>query len=294
MPVHARDRGGFSVLEMLVALAVCALVLGLLARVAVSEQEVLGALTDRTSGRQEEQVIAGAVAADLRALGDPADIRAGEARDTAVEFRQTIGTAVVCDSTGGLATMVPQGGVPTLASYLRQPEAGDTAWLLDSTRTWIAMRITRVANAPGGPCGQGGPVLAQDALLQDRLALRLAAGAPAPGTPVRITRPFRYSFYRSSDHAWYLGARDWNTTSARLNTVQPVGGPFLAPSPHGTGFQYFDAHGAALATPVAEPNAIAAVRLTLLAPSRRKAAPHASGPSIDSVSVVMRIHGGAP
>ena len=65
-----------------------------------------------------------------------------------------------------------------------------------------------------------------------RVVITLDAG-PQPksmiGAPVRFTRPVRYSLYRAADGDWYLGEREWNPTTVRFNTIQPVSGPFLSP-----------------------------------------------------------------
>lgn len=281
---------GFTAIEMLVALIISAIAMTVLARVAGTERQVLGAVSDRTDGRAELDVAAGGLPLDLRALGDPLDLRASEARDSAVEFRQTISSAIVCDTLAGMTRFAPADDDPRFGGSLRQPEAGDTAWVLDSTLAWRPMAIASVSSASGSACGAGGPVLTAAALVESRTAVRLAGGAVVPpGSVVRVTRPFRYSFYRSSDHAWYLGARDWNTTTARFNTIQPVAGPFLQPAEGGVGLTYMDSTGAALPTPLSDARRVVAVKLTLLAAARRVLAPHATGASVDTATVVVRI-----
>lgn len=278
-------------LELLASLAVSALVLTLLARAALNEQQLLGVLSDRVSGRAELDVASSAIAVDLRMLRDPSDIRAGEARDSALEFRETIATAIVCASAGGIATLAPAASARLLASYLRQPEVGDTAWVLDSAANWQPAPVTSVPKPSVGQCSAGGPQLSGSELAAPRVVLRLAVGpVVVAGAPLRITRPFRYSFYRSSDRAWYLGAKDWNTASGRFNTIQPVAGPFLAPSPAGTAFSFLDSTGSVIPTPVTSLRRIAAVQLTMLAQARRSLAIHLAGASVDTTVVTVHLH----
>jgi len=110
------------------------------------------------------------------------------------------------------------------------------------------------------------------------------------GSVLRVTRPVRYSLYRGGDGRWYLGQRDWNVTSLRFNTIQPVSGPFASAASRGLVFQYVDSTGAALPTPVSDPRAIALIRVDLRGQSRnvmRAFAGQAQGKSTDSVHVAV-------
>jgi hypothetical protein len=82
------------------------------------------------------------------------------------------------------------------------------------------------------------------------------------GMPLRVTRPLRFSRYRSPD-GWYLGARDWNTTSGRFNSIQLVSAPFLSASSSGPMLEYADRTGTPLPTPVPDPKRIALIRIVL-------------------------------
>jgi len=104
-------------------------------------------------------------------------------------------------------------------------------------------------------------------------SLALDTLAPArPGSVIRVTRPVRYSLYKSSDGSWQLGARDWNATTARFNTIQPVAGPLLPPSGRGLVFSYFDSGGVAVSNPGSTSGGLAlihlAARAQVSAPSR--------------------------
>jgi hypothetical protein len=88
------------------------------------------------------------------------------------------------------------------------------------------------------------------------------------GNAVRVTRPERFSFYRASDGAWYLGLHEWNTAAARFNPVQPVSGPYHTPrgaaaESAGLRFRYFDSLGALVPSGVADTRRITLVEATL-------------------------------
>jgi hypothetical protein len=94
-------------------------------------------------------------------------------------------------------------------------------------------------------------------------------GPARAGTVLRVTRPIRYSLYRSSDGSWQLGVRDWNTTAQRFNSVQPVAGPLLPPSGHGLVFSYADSSGGIAASPADTQSGLALIRIAARAQSLR-------------------------
>ena len=114
------------------------------------------------------------------------------------------------------------------------------------------------------------------------------------GSVVRVTRPVRYSLYRAGDNLWYLGARDWNTTSQQFNGIQPVSGPFLSAAQHGLAFRYLDTAGAVLATPIANASSITAIRIDLRAqtsaPVRVLSAAGPVAARVDSAHVIVLLH----
>jgi hypothetical protein len=191
----------------------------------------------------------------------------GQALDTAIEIRATIASAVVCDTMQSAIVLAPaSAGATTFAGFVAPIAAGDSAWLLDADAgdVWRPMRITSVAAARAGMCNMLGPLLEATSAAAPRVALTLDSVSRSDwiGAPLRITRPIRYSLYRGSD-GWSLGAREWNITTLRFNTIQPLSGPFLSASAGGLRFTYFDSVGSTLVSPVADPRAIALIRLDL-------------------------------
>ena len=157
-------------------------------------------------------------------------------------------------------------GATTYAGFVAPIAAGDSVWLLDATASdsWRPLQIVSVAAAPAGQCDVRGPALDASSAASPRVAVTLDSGAIGDwiGAPLRVTRPIRYSLYRGSD-GWSLGAREWNTTTLRFNTILPLSGPFLTATAGGMRFTYFDTTGSTLASPVADPRAIALIRLDL-------------------------------
>jgi prepilin-type N-terminal cleavage/methylation domain-containing protein len=267
-------RHGFTLLELLGALTITAIVLVVIAGVSLREQRIFASLAARGAASEQVGAAAALLPIDLTAASPAAgDIR--QALDTALELRATIASAVVCDTSGARIVLSPAvSGAETFASLGTAPVAGDTAWVLtpaDSAAPWIAYAIGDVRIDAGGGCAADGPSLDASSRATPRVSLALLtpSGGAMPalasmiGVPLRITRPLRYSLYRASDNAWYLGAKDWNVTSQRFNGIQPVAGAFLPPSSAGLRFQYVDRSGAALPTPVADRAAIALVQIEL-------------------------------
>jgi len=289
-------RRGVTLIELIVAMVVGGVVLALVATISVRQQRLYADVADRAALDGQLRQAASILPIDLRGVASRAgDIR--EARDTAIEVRSTIASAVICDTiSGALVLAPPVSGELTFASYLTPIAAGDTAWVFtpgDSLDAWLPFAISATGAAAPVGCATIGPQLNAAARASGRLYVRLAAPpnvALLLGAVLRVTRPVRYSLYRGGDSRWYLGQRDWNTTSLRFNTIQPVSGPFASPSSRGLLFQYSDSTGAPLAVPVADPRAIALIRVDIRGQSQsamRAFARGAQGKSSDSLQLAV-------
>ncbi len=271
-PRHAphRARLGISIIEVLVAMVVGGVVLALITMIAVRQQRLFTDLTDGVALSGQLREAATILPIDLRGVSVAArDIR--EARDTSVELRGTIASALVCDTLANGFVLAPTSdGASAYASYLTTLDAGDTAWLYtptDSIDDWQPFAIASVGTPPSRQCASRGPHLSNDERALPRVSIALAAPpsslGSAIGRPLRITRPARYSLYRASDGGWYVGEKDWNAAAARFNTIQPVSGPFLSPALGGLTFTYLDTTGASISLPVADTRTIASIRISL-------------------------------
>jgi prepilin-type N-terminal cleavage/methylation domain-containing protein len=286
------QRRGVSLVELLVTMAVGGIALSLVAAICLRQQRTFTDLAQASAVSGQLRDAAAILPIDLRSISSVSgDIR--DARDTSLEIRATIATAVVCDTMSGGVVLSPPGQRARTYASLAAIEAGDTVWRLAtsaSSEEWSPHRVEAVHSVVGGVCHVRGPQLgAERSARRVAIALDSAASPLWIGMPLRVTRPLRYSLYRSSDGAWALGARDWSGPSARFNTIQPVAGPFLSAASRGLRFEYFDSVGALLPAPVANPRAVALIRIDLrgqtkLAPSVVTTSANA-GARVDSVSV---------
>lgn len=262
MPVIRR---GHTLLELLVALSVGVVVIGLAATIAFRHQRFHRDVVIAVERSDQLAELIALLPIPLRGISPgEGDIAPGGARDTAIEFRGTIASAVVCDSASTTVMIAPLDASPRLASALTRPEAGDTAWFLDpsgATETWAARAITVVSDSLAlCRVGLSAPFGTSP---RTSLAMRLATPAPVAAPIVRVTRPWRYSVYRASDARWYLGAKEWNPAVSHFNTIQPVAGPIVSPAGGGMRFRYLDSLGSALPAIPPDPRRIAAIEISL-------------------------------
>jgi type II secretory pathway pseudopilin PulG len=281
-------RRGATLVELTVAMALAAIVLAAATGTFVRQRR--GASDHASRARAELQLRAalGALQVALGAESPSAgDLAAGEARDTAIQLRTLVASAVACDSGAGQAIIAADDTSAARASGLASaPRVGDTLWWRrPDEHPWMARRIVAVA-AGTGSCAVAG------ATPQPLLRLAFATPDTVPrGVPVRLTRQERFSFYRSGDGSWQLGISEWSDVLHAFAPPQPVAGPFtrLAPDGARTGMRYFDATGTQLpmgaaGAPVAS---VARVRISVIAP-----VPDPAGVAVayrqDSLDVALR------
>ena len=293
-------RRGLTLAELLVAITISGVVLALVSAIALRQHRFYASTRARLAVAAELRETAAILPVDLRGVGVSAgDIRSGEARDTSLEFRATIASAIVCDVTGGHVILAPTStSGTTFSGFLTTPQPNDTAWLLttiDTSEAWLPRRIVAAAMAAAGNCTPGAPMLTGAALNTARLSLTLDSldAFVHPGAVLRISRPTRYSIYRSSDGAWYLGLREWNPSSGKFNTIQPVTGAFLAPASGGLRIRYFDSTGAELPSGMSSTSAIALVGITAKADTKQAVELTSSRSTallrrVDSVTLAIR------
>lgn len=232
-------RRAASLLELLVALVLTALVLGTATSSALRQQRVHARIRS-VSGADAQLRAATLVLAGQLALLDPlaGDLAAGEAADSALQFRATIATSLACGTETGSATLLPD--TVAVSGMSSRPKAGDSLWwLIDSV--WTVARIAGVSLVSASCLS---PVSAAGSAL----AVQLSGTDTIPaGAPLRVTRQSRYGVYHASDGTWQLGFREWNDAAHQFSAPQPVAGP-LVPLGAGvaSGFRYFDAAGAEL------------------------------------------------
>lgn len=258
-------RPGRTLLELLVALGLLAILLGAVLGALARDARSHLALAARAEARAQLQAGAFALARDLRSLSPRAgDLPPTLAHDTAVQIRALQMTATVCDTAGTLAIRQDARADGAPPAPTRLPGAGDSAWMLveDSTPRWQGARVIAALRAPAAcasaPPGGGTPLLlGVDAPPDWR---------PAVGTHLRITRRARWSIYAGAD-GWQLGHREWNASLGRFDAVQPVVGPLQPPAGADPGLRiaYRDSLGATIAPGAPETGRVARVGVVLRA-----------------------------
>jgi len=291
-------RTGLTLVELMATVAVAGVVLAIVAGVALRQQRIFAALAADAALAGQLRDAASVLPSDLRTAAVGAgDLR--EATDTSVEIRETLATAVVCDTLGSGVVLAPfDGTAAAFAGAIAPIQIGDTAWIFspgDSAHAWREHGVVGVGSTHAGQCASGGPRLDGASLAASRTTLTLdSLPSPRPliGRPLRVTRPIRYSLYHASDGSWYLGARDWSDANAKFNTIQPLAGPFRSPGA-GPVFRWFDSTGTVLASPVVRRDRVALVRIDLRGQTRSAdrvlGSAWNSGPRADSVSIFVAV-----
>jgi hypothetical protein len=271
-----RQAVGFTLAELVVALTVGVVVIAIAGMLGSRQQRFNHELSQAGERLDQVDQIASLLPVDLRSISAiDGDIVPGQARDTSIQLRATIASAVVCDTTGGNAALAPATATdPLLGAFLSSPQAGDTAWGLSvrDTAGWQAIPIQSVST-DAGRCMIGGVDVHTAGPPLSRVVLHWATTPQfpvEPGTPLRITRPVWYGLYRGSDGEWYLGAKDWNAPGSRFNTVQPVAGPFLSASKGGLILRYSDSLGVSVAPGAMDTRGIALIDITIQSDSGSK------------------------
>ena len=281
-----RARAGATLVELLVALTLAAIVLGTATSTVLRQQRTTSELGNAAERESQLRAATGALVAELSSLAaGSGDLVSGEARDTALQLRSLVAAGVACGDAIG-ATIVT-GGPDDLgdASSGAEPKVGDTLWwYAESDRGWRGRRIIASGSAEL-PC----PLTGAPARPSRRISVAVA-DTIREGAPLRVTRPVRYSFYRSGDGSWQLGLREWVSAASRFAPPQPVAGPFmLRAGADGSGFRYFDADGDELPVGASgvDVSRVARVRVTVLTRARTPDV-HRDSVRRDSVDVALQ------
>jgi prepilin-type N-terminal cleavage/methylation domain-containing protein len=254
---------GFTLVEILVALALTLIVTGSIHRLLVTTQRL-----SRTQAAQldlQSSVRAGAlvIASELRELNS---VPAGSADQSdilsitsnSMTYRAARGIGFLCES--------PRAGQVRIArstySGFRDPEpTRDVAYLfvegnpaIGVADVWLPLAITGVSSTSTCP-GAAGPAISIDVLGASSIA-----AAPI-GTPIRLSEVMELRLYQSSGE-WWLGLRSVSAGEA----IQPAIGPLAGSA--GLRLQYLNRAGVA----TNDPPSVSSVIVTLLGTSNQPVA----------------------
>ena len=285
-------RRGVSLVELLVALTLAAIVLATATGSLLRQQRVTLAVA--TDGEKRAQLAAATalLPAQLGLNSSAAeDLVRGEQRDTALQLRTLVATGLACDSAAVVTFATDEDGVPS-TGIASLPRASDSLWWYraDSLR-WTG-RLIVDARADSSACRMA-DVPGETAAYHRLLRVRVDGGDTIPGlSPLRISRQSRFVVYRAGDGSWQLGVREWSDATSSLAVPQPVAGPFARSAAGGlfTGFRYYDGSGAEL-HPDADPASgarVARIRLTVLTPPSVGGSTILRPPALDSIDVPLR------
>jgi type II secretory pathway pseudopilin PulG len=255
-----RERGGFSLTELVAVIALAGLVMGTIVTTITRQQRFYRGAAETLYARESVRDAIAVLSTDIRSasVADTIRLRA----DSAMEFFATIGASVVCQTAGnevGLPAAHAAGN--SLSGFLIEPDTGDLAlFRTDSAGAgehWERYRISSfTSRSLASSCSaasrfsQGSDFVPGATGFVVTLANPVSRDVRA-GAPVRFIRRARYSLYHASDGAWYLGYRRCNAIGpSACGVVQPVSGPYRGynPDPAATGllFEYFNVAGGRL------------------------------------------------
>lgn len=206
-------RGGTTLAEMVVALALAGVLMGAAAR---GVTQHLRWQRDRAEWQQGDDAARQAVAV-LRSEVERADGTVTVLGDTAVQLSAVRVVAVACDT--GASRLV----VPASVAAWSAPRIGDSLAMADTALgEWRTSIVAASSLHSSTRCPAGGTRVT--------LAAPLAPSALPLLLPARVWRVARYMIYRAGDGSWWLGER---SCAPACTSAQPVAGPLATPAQGG-------------------------------------------------------------
>ncbi|MEE9183075.1 MAG: prepilin-type N-terminal cleavage/methylation domain-containing protein [Acidimicrobiia bacterium] len=285
-----RTRGGFTVLELLIALTVGLIVAGGAIKVLVSQSRLYSVHQATTGVRQSLRAGTALIAWELSgaapSLGDLYAIDS-----TSITFRSLQGIGVVCAPvTIGSNRRY---GLQTASGYFMGSSEDSALVYSVAADQWSVAHVSKAFNKNNSwdpaPSGGGTPFCfwgdSTVSMPRPQATLELQAdtsvlNSVVVGAPVRAFRRTQYGLFTQGGH-WWLGRRVGAAPSYEIVT-----GPLLSPGEGGIVFTYYDATGAV----TGDPAQVARVQIALRAKNLK---PASAGTQVlrDSLSTAVFLRG---
>jgi prepilin-type N-terminal cleavage/methylation domain-containing protein len=306
MPLRL-SRRAFTLLELAVVLVILGVAGAAMGMLLVRQQRFYRGASELLYAREGVRDALEVLAGDLRGIAVEDTVRL--LADSAIEIYSPIGSSVVCQATEkevGLPPSVPSGN--TLSAFETEPDTGDIALFYRGTvdgNRWEGHRIGAFSTrALASACPSSSPFSSPDDVARTAPGFGLTLEAPLspdirPGAPVRFIRRGRYSLYRGSDGAWYLGYRRCNAIGASsCGAIQPLSGPYRAYSGNSSAtgllLEYYGRDGSRL-TAASSPLGLARVDVTARSESKQQLSIEGHGVRpADSATVSIAIRNSLP
>ena len=226
---------GFTLLEMLVGLALMGVVVGGLLSVLIRQQRFNTRVSQTVGMRAALRHAFAGFPADLRGMSPASgDIYALD--DKSIDFRAVRGTSIVCviPLLAGPTLIVPPATLRRengLTSWMETPVVGDSILIYTEGAgagtdddTWSRYAINAIAPMAGGcPPATGFTTVADVAPSYHLTVSANLDSTIAVGAPIRVFRRVRYELYATAG-AWYLGYTE--CLSGGCSAIEPIAGPY--------------------------------------------------------------------
>jgi prepilin-type N-terminal cleavage/methylation domain-containing protein len=253
-------RSGLTLVEVLIAIVLLGLVLTALTGVIMSQQRFYGGTAEILETRTNVRQVADILPSELRVVS-PADSDIYAMTATSIDYRGSVGSAVVCAMNAGRTTItIPPTNTTSqngTTAWLSTPQVGDSLLVYDQGATdasaddkWTVHEIT--AAPTSGTCTPFTASAAEAALGFSLDVTPALSGDVRVGASIRFFRRARFELFNGPDGRGYLGFSDClPSRTPACSTVQAVSGPYLplGGSPEGITFAYVDAADVATADP---------------------------------------------
>ncbi len=290
-----RVRHGYTLIELVVSMAILGIVGSVLANIMMGQQRFFQRTVEQMSVRRELRTAMNLLPTELRGVSSAA----GDITDfttSSVTFRSTLGASIVCAKTSTTSIDLPPTNTARMitSNWYVQPAVGDTVFAVrnDSSGTkgdfWTAHRITAIATATSYCVGSVYVDSTRD-VGKTRYRLTVTPALPdsvVAGSGLRFTRSGKYTLVQQASGRYYLSRSEY--LNGAWSTAVPVSGPYRAPTSGGLSLSFYDSTGVVVST-VANATKIARIDLVLRAQGLSSSGTFGSATTTVIDSVALRV-----